>query len=129
MINHTFQSTVTLYHQSKHFDEETKRNVTLWTRTVHENCYFGTQDEQALNGTTLSVASSYTARIPYQGEKIHIGAGDIAVLGEVNDDIADIQGKRTTDLLTKYKPDCFTVRVCRDNTKIKRGAHYKLMGV
>ena len=136
MINPTFCDVLTVYHQVKPNE---------WVRSVHKECYFGVNNVENLNGTTLSQASSYIARIPYRGERyaLQIASGDIVVLGEINDVISDEKGKRPNDLIAKYKPDCFTVRTFKDNTKIfkknmnsnmqqfyysKNGCHYKLIG-
>ena len=127
MINPIFNQTITLYHQSK--DVSSVKTITVWTRTVHTECYYGTQKAENLSGNTLSQASSYIVRIPYNGTKIDVCEGDVIVCGSVSDEITDMQGSRMTDLLKKYKPDCFTVRTCSDNTKIAHGAHYKLTGV
>lgn len=129
MIDPTFNETVTLYHQQKRYDDKTKRNVTEWTRSVHKECYFGTQDAQVLNGTTLSLASSYVVKIPHNGIALNVAPGDIIIKGDVSDVIEDVQGKRANDLLNKYKPDCFTIRTVSANTKIPEDAHYKLTGV
>lgn len=127
MINPSFKETVTLYHQQR--EVINNRAVTKWTRTVFNECFFGTQIAQGMNGNTLSLASSYTARIPFEGKLAEIAPGDIIVCGEVADEIEDISGKRVTDLLAKYRPDAFTVRAVSDNTKIPQGAHYKAVGV
>ena len=129
VINPTFNTTITLYHQHKYIDETTKQTVTEWKRSNHNECYYGTQKAESLNGNTLSQASSYIVRIPYNGTSVEIAEGDIVICGDVADEIKDIQGKRVTDLIQKYKPDCFVVRTCTDNTKILYGAHYKLTGV
>lgn len=129
MIDPTFNETITVYHQQKHIDEASKRNVTEWVRSVHNECYFGTQNAQALNGTTLSLASSYVVKIPHNGIELSIAPGDIIVKGDVTDTIEDVQGKRANDLLNKYNPNCFTVRTVSANTKIPEDAHYKLTGV
>ncbi len=129
MINPTFKDTITIYHQHRYLDEENKRNVTEWIRTVHKNCYFGTHSAESLNGNVLSLANSYIARIPYNGAHFNIAAGDIVIKGEVMDIISDTQGSRTSDLLNKHKPDSFTVRAVVDNSKIPQAAHYKLAGV
>lgn len=129
MLNPTFKDTITLYHQHRYFNEETKRNVTEWIRSIHEECFFGSEEAKSVNGTTVSLASSYTARIPYNGSVVEVAPGDVVVRGNVPDEIIDAQGQRITDLLAKYKPDSFTVRAFKDNTKIQHGAHYKLTGV
>ena len=129
MIDPTFNTTVTLYHQHKHLDETSKKNVTEWIRTVYKECYYGTQKAEDLNGNTLSQASSYVVKIPYNGTELNILPGDIIVKGVADDIIADVQGYRATDLINKYKPDCFTVRTSSDNTKIEEDAHYKVTGV
>jgi len=136
VINPTFCDVLTVYHQVKPNE---------WVRSVHKECYFGVNNVENLNGTTLSQASSYIARIPYLGEEnaLQIASGDIVVLGEINDVISDEKGKRPNDLIAKYKPNCFAVRTFKDNTKIfknktnsimqlnhysKNGCHYKLIG-
>lgn len=128
MINPTFCDSVTVYHQVKKLDETTKRNVIQWIRTVYHDCFFGTTTAQALNGTTLSVADSYTVRIPAGASVSPIGPGDIVIKGEVFDEVSDVAGSRASDLLNRYKPNSFTVRAYSDNTKLKYGAHYKLIG-
>lgn len=135
MINPTFCDVLTVYHQVKPNE---------WVRSVHKECYFGVNNVENLNGTTLSQASSYIARIPYYGEKsaLQISSGDIVVLGKIYFEISDEKGCRPNDLIAKYKPNCFTVRTFKDNTKIfkdstyatknnyiKNGCHYKLIGV
>ena len=128
MINPTFCNTVTVYHQERKIDETTKRSVIQWIRTVYHDCFFGTTTAQALNGTTLSVADSYTVRIPTGDSISPVAPGDIVIKGEVSDEVSDVSGSRVSDLLNRYKPNSFTVRAVSDNTKIKHGAHIKLTG-
>ena len=128
MINPTFVSTVTHYGQKKEVDSTTNRNVIKWERKCYKNCYFGVNSVESLSGNTLSQASSYTVRIPFSGEELEFNSGDIIVLGEVTDDVDNTTGNRTSDLIAKYKPDCFTVRTVSDNTKLSHGAHFKLTG-
>ena len=128
MINPTFKDTITVFHQEGHLNTATNRTVTIWKRNLYTDCYFGVNNVETLNGNTLSQASSYTVRIPYANEAININSGDIVVLGKVNDTIADVQGNRASDIISKYKPNCFTVRTVKDNTKILHGSHYKLIG-
>ena len=128
MINPTFSETITHFLQKRVIDPETNRSTTEWERKCYKNCYFGSNSVESLSGNTLSQASSYTVKIPYSEEKKVFTSGDIIVRGEVTDKISNIQGQRTTDLIAKYKPDCFTVRTISENTKIPHGAHYKLTG-
>ncbi len=129
MINPTFSDVITLYHQSCEVDEQTKRTVTKWSKRVFKDCYFGTREAESVNGTTLSLASSYVVRIPHNGLKVVCAPGDIVVYGSVEDIVDDVAGQRVSDLLAKYKPNAFTVRAVSYNTKIPCGAHYKLSGV
>ena len=122
-----WKDTITVYHQSSKI--ENGKRIHRWSSIMLTGCFFDTQDAQALTGNTLSMASSYVVRIPFKGQRLDIVPGDIIVRGRVHDIIVDEQGKRATDLLQKYKPDCFTVRTVSDNTKIQRLAHYKLAGV
>ena len=125
MINPTFKDTVTVYHQIKDKD----RPITTWKRSVYEECFFGAVDAESLSGNTLSDASTYIVRIPYEEKAIDIAKGDVVVKGEVIDEIVDVAGQRINDLLARYKPDAFTVRSVADNTKIPFAAHYKAVGV
>lgn len=128
MINPTFKEVITHYHQKRSIDTSTNRTQTEWIRTVYCNCFFGTHEAESLSGNTLSQASSYIVRIPFIGERMEFSSGDVIFLGEIKDIPEDSAGKRISDLIGKYKPDCFTVRTIADNTKISYGAHYKLTG-
>lgn len=128
MINPTFCETITHYQQKKVINPDNNRSEIMWERKAYKNCYFGANSVENLSGNTLSQASSYTVRIPYDDEKKVFTSGDIIVCGEVTDEISNVSGSRTADLIAKYKPDCFTVRTITDNTKIPHGAHYKLTG-
>ena len=128
MINPIFKDTITVFHQERRLDKTTNRAVIVWKRNVYTNCYFGTNNVETLNGNTLSQASSYIARIPYTNKTINVCSGDIVVLGKINDIVSDVQGSRASDIVAKYKPNCFTVRTFKDNTKISHGSHYKLTG-
>ena len=137
MIAPTFQHTITLY--NKCVDKVNNRSVTTWKRTVLNECYFGTETAKQLNGSTLSLASSYICRIPqneaytevYKGEsdKFTLKPDDVIVKGEVFDEISDIQGNRMTDLMQKYRGFCFTVRAVSDNTMLSYAPHYRASGV
>lgn len=129
MINPTFNTTITIYHQCKYFDENIKKNVITWERAVYDFCFYNNQIAENLSGNNLTQASTYITRIPYTGTTLSFSPGDIVIKGIATDIIEDSQGKRTTDLIKKYKPDCFVVRAVSDNTKIQEDAHYKLTGV
>lgn len=124
---HWWNETITVYHQT--ISEDGGRRVRSWTASVLTDCFFTTKTAQALNGNTLSLADSYLVRIPYTGRRLYIAAGDLVFRGRVCETIGDEQGKRETDLLRRYRPDCFTVRTVSDNTRTGHLPHYKLTGV
>lgn len=128
MINPSFSETVTHYHQKKAIDGISGRSITEWERKLYKNCYFRVNYVESLSGNTLSQASSYTAKIPYDNEKKVFTPGDILVLGEAEEKIENVQGKRTADLIAEHKPDCFIIRTVADNTKTAGGRHYRLTG-
>lgn len=127
MINPSFSETVTHYHRKRVCTEE--RSITKWERRIYRGCYFRVNSVEDLSGNTLSQASSYVAKIPYDNEKKVFAPGDILVLGEAVEEIENVQGRRATDLLEQYKPNCFTIRTVADNTKTACGRHYRLTGV
>lgn len=128
MITEVFNAKITLYHAVKEYDDITKRNVTKWVRSIFNDCFFGTDIAQSLNGNTLTQASSFIVRIPGIGE-LDILPGDIIVKGEIFEDINDEANKRINDVLNRHKPYSFTIRAVCDNRMITEGAHYKITGV
>lgn len=146
MITPVFKDTVTIYNRHQYTDAQTGKTKIKWFRTVLHNCYYSTKRIEVLNGNILSQADSYSVRIPENkkyrdtaawknmpldliNKYFTISTGDVIVKGEISDDIEDTAGKRITDLIEKYKPNCFTVKTFSDNTKIKFGAHYAVGGV
>lgn len=124
----TFIYTVTLYHQYKEIADG--KSVTKWSKTVLKNCYFGTETVKQLNGTTLSMASSFVCRIPRNAVNfIALSPGDIIVRGEIADEIEDVSGKRNSDLLNKYRDTAFTVKAVSDNTQFPFIPHIRASGV
>ena len=129
MINPTFTSSVTIFHQERTVDEETKRSVIKWIRKVYDNCFFGSHVAESVSGNVVSQASSFIIRIPMSQNPTDIIPGDIAIEGKVFDEITDASGNRASDVLNRYKPRSFTIRTVSDNTKTGMGAHIKLTGV
>ena len=137
MIDPTFNKTITLY--NKYVDKSGGKTVTTWKRTVLKECFFGTVTASQLNGENLSMANSFVCRIPensdfteyYKGEadKFTLKPDDIIVLGEIADEIKDVQGQRAADLLEKYKGYCFTVKSVSINTVSPYARHYRASGV
>lgn len=126
----TFKHTVTLYHQYK--ETENNRSVTKWSKSVHENCYFGTETVKQVNGTTLSMASSFVCRIPQNAgnsDTLIVSPGDIIIKGRIEDEIADVMGQRSSDLLNKYRGTAFTVKEVSDNSTLPYAPHYRASGV
>ena len=128
-----FIFTVTVFNKYKN-----NANETLWKRTVLENCYFGAETAQKLNGNILSSENSFVCRIlknkaytdKFKGEnnKFTLAPGDVIVKGNVTDEIKDVSGRRITDLLQKYKGECFTVKSFSDNTLLRHKPHYRVRG-
>ncbi|MBO5060241.1 MAG: hypothetical protein J6C82_04940 [Clostridia bacterium] len=127
-----FRFDVTIYNRHK------ADGTTTWKRTVISGCYFGTVSGTRLNGDTVSAADTYVCRIPknmaytgeYQGKEgtFTLSAGDIVVKGVAVDEISDIAGHRTADLLQKYKGRAFVVRSFSDNTVLRSCPHYRVSG-
>lgn len=137
MIDLTFIFTVTLY--NKYIDRSGGKTVTMWKRTVIRNCYFGTETVKQISGNVVTHANNFVCRIPaderytdnYQGEadRFTLTPGDIIIKGEHADEITDVQGERTTDILQRYAGNCFTVKSVSDNTIFSFAPHYRASGV
>ena len=132
-MSDAFIFTVTVFNKYKN-----KANETSWKRTVLENCYFGAETAQKLNGNILSPGNSFVCRIPqnkgytnkFNGEdnKFTLAPGDVIVKGKITDEIKDVSGSRITDLLQKYKGECFAVKSFSDNTLLRHKPHYRVRG-
>lgn len=118
MINPTFCDTITLYHRDSLTNE--------WERTCIKGCCFIADTGEALNGVSLKDKSTYLVRI--SDIEIKVSMGDIVVKGSVEDPIEDAAGKRASDILSRYKPDCFTIQGVKYNTKIGLAAHIRVTG-
>jgi len=55
--------------------------------------------------------------------------GDIFALGALLFDITGVTPWRETDVRKRLKPNVFTVKVIFDNTRSRRGKHFKIEGV
>ena len=145
-----WDKTVTLY--NKYVDSTTQK--TTWYRTVIENCFWKDVNETYYVGTRgisttgvkletkqvicrIQEDDRYLAKgawdaLEYKSEYFTLSQGDIIVLGEVNDEIDDYtSGKRSTDLITKYKAlqSCIEVDTCVNNVMTGVGlAHYRVIG-
>lgn len=120
----TFHTTVTVFHLYYLADESGRRHA-AYKRTVYKNCFWKEQRAQNTEGTEVHAASTYICRLPV----CSAAPGDVIFKGTVSESAADENGKRITDLIEKYKPDCFTVQtVCR-NDSIAYFAHTRAEGV
>ena len=126
MIDPTFIFTVTVYH--KVTDKSTGRTVTSWKRSVYKNCFFGVVSAERLTDTTLSPADSFVARIPYNNS-IEISPGDIIVSGNIDAVIEDVSGKRSSDLLERYKGKAFAASSVSVNSVLPYAKHIRVSGV
>ena len=145
-----WDSTVTIY--NKYEDPNTQK--TTWYRTVAENCFWKDVNETYYVGTrgisTSGVkleTKEVICRIPEddrfldkgswnasnaKSEHFTLSQEDIIVLGEVEDKIDDYTaGKRSTDLITKYKAlqSCIEIDTFVNNVRNGIGLrHYRVIG-
>ena len=142
--------TITIY--NKLVDPTTQR--VSWYKTVVENCFWKATNvlyNMGRFGTSTTGIRLETkdiiCRIPKddryvdkrtwkeltnRAEYFTIGNGDIIILGEVDDIIDDyVAGKRSTDLISKYKEydACIEIETYVDNTGEGLGLeHYRIVG-
>lgn len=136
-MSDTFIHTITLY--NKYEDRSNGPTVTVWKKTVLNNCYFGAVSGKSLSDTTLSEQNSFVCRIPennaftedYNGadNTFTLRPGDIIVKGDIAEEIADVKGIRASDLLSRYAGKSFVVKSVSINTVIPFDKHYRASGV
>lgn len=139
-----WNQTVTVYNRI----EDPQTRVVTWHRTVIPKCFWRyTQEKFVVDGTVVN-ANVTICRIPKQSTYLErylweqrgndiskyftLSIGDIIVKGNVADEINEYaSGKRSTDLLNKYKrlQGCTLIASVSDNTDGGRGAeHYLIRG-
>lgn len=94
------------------------------------NCFFKARITVTQNGTDVSSANTYTARIPLSaaGEGFTASPGDIVVKGECADEITTSPPNTAAEILQRNKPNAFKVTAFSDNTGHLMGKHYYLGG-
>ena len=119
-----------------------------WYRHILRNCFWKDTDTMLVNGETIIQTNVTLCRVPVnknfrekyvwdgltsRGNYFTFGTGDIIVKGIAEDVVNEYEaGKRSSDLLTKYKnlQGCFVVEKCSVNTGNGRGnEHYYVRGV
>ena len=139
-------STITIYNRY----EDPLTQLVTWYRTTVPNCFWKYVGEKITVGETILETNNIICRIPkndkflekYEwnalpndkmSEYFTLAQGDIIILGEVDDTVNEyVSGKRSTDLLIKYKAlqGCMEVQRVANNTGIGRGnEHYYVIGV
>lgn len=147
-----WDKTITIY--NKLIDPTTQK--VSWYRNTVENCFWKYINNTYVTGNSgmsttgvLVEVKNVICRIPkddryvdkrtwkdlsesQRAECFTLGNGDIIVLGEVNDEIDEYTaGKRSTDLLKKYKEfnECFEIDGYTVNVNTGVGLeHYKVSG-
>lgn len=140
-----WDQSITIYNRY----EDSNGRITWYRHTVSK-CFYKDTGNKVIVGDTEIDTSSVLCRIPKQtlfrdkgvwdgmtsAQKqkfFTIGVGDIIVKGIVTDTVNEYDsGKRSSDLLTKYKAqsNCFVVEKCSINVGAGRGMeHYSVRGV
>lgn len=141
-----WETTVTIFNQFK--DPQTK--VVTWYKTIVTGTFWDNISDKVMIGKTVLETNNIICRIRKDSrflekfqwvqipndkmkEYFTLAKGDIIVKGEVDDDINEYQaGKRSTDLIAKYKElqGCMSI----EETAINVGAgrcneHYYVKGI
>lgn len=141
-----WDSDITLY--NKYTDKQTQ--ITTWHRTVLQGCFLKPAGNKISVGNTVLETNDVICRIR-QSDKFRdkkdwvstpndlmsdyftLSVGDIIIFGNVNDEINEYQqGRRSTDLISKYKElqGCMEIQNVANNTGIGRcNPHYFVRGV
>lgn len=141
-----WETTLTVYNRY----EDPVTNVVRWFKYHVHNCFWKYVGDKVTVGNTVLETNNIICRIPkdehfiekYQwvalpndemSDYFTLGQGDIIIKGEADDDINEYQsGKRSTDLLKKYKSlqGCMEVQRFAINVGSGRcNEHYYVKGV
>lgn len=140
-----WETTITLY--NRYDDPQT--DVVTWFRTVITDCFWKASGDKVSIGQVTLDSKSVLCRIPkdskfmekfdwvklpndQMGNYFTLGIGDIIVKGECLDEIDEYtQGKRSSELLDKYRPyqKCMEVDELAINVGMGRNnEHYYVRG-
>ena len=119
-MNPNYVHTVTLY----------RKRDGIWGKTVLHGCFWKSVTNTVQSGEQATVSNTYTVRIPLSsaGDGFSILPGDLAVLGDCQDEISNEPGYREAEVLRRHKPDAFRVTAYSDNTDHLMDKHYRLGG-
>lgn len=139
-----WNDTITVFNK---YEDPATRRIT-WYKTVLHNCFWKYTGNRIVVGETALDTNTIICRIPKNSaylEKYKWDAttekskhytlcpDDILIKGKVDDDIDEYaSGKRSSDILTKYKrlQGCMVIEKCASNTGLGRGLeHYYVSGV
>ncbi|MCH5210436.1 MAG: hypothetical protein J1F01_05665 [Oscillospiraceae bacterium] len=140
-----WNTTITLYNRY----EEKETNLVTWRKTIIDGCFLKNANNKVSVGQTVLETNEILVRIPESdkfkpygemisdvknltGDYFTLNRGDIIIKGAVDDDIDEYaKGKKSTDLLSKYKEIgvCLQINNWQDNTGVGRVApHYYVSG-
>ena len=141
-----WDTTITVY--NKYTDPQTQ--LVSWYKTKIDKTFWKYTHDKVTIGDTVLESNKIVCRIREntlymdkylwnalsakdKASYFTLGQGDILVKGDVSDTIDEYaQGKRSTDLIEKYKElqGCFEIQIVHDNTGEGRGLpHYLAQGV
>lgn len=134
----TFDYTITVLNKLDSKDSATKMDV--WKKTVLNNCSWSTQIVRTVQGSTVSIGSTFVVRVPKNSEYhpysqwketldgFTFSTGDFIILGEIQEDT--VTPNTVGDIVNAYRPQAFEVRLFKDNTgTIEALEHYRIEGV
>lgn len=144
-MNPNYNQTITVYNCFRAADNPNSKKD-IWQRTVLCNCVYKHIIERTEKaGSSPEMSSTYTARVPVSekykpyNEWIQLpktersryftfNLRDIVVKGECMNEITGTSPGTASELLSRYKPESFTVTAFSDNTSFCHAKHYRLGG-
>jgi hypothetical protein len=141
-----WDTTLTIYNKF----EDSQTQLVKWYKTTIDKCFWKYVGNKVTVGTTVLETNDIICRIPKQsnflekGDWINIpndemsnyftlSGGDIIVKGNVDDEINEYKtGKRSTDLIAKYKKlqGCMEIEEVAINAGLGRcNEHYYVKGI
>lgn len=134
----TFDYTITVLNKLAARDSATKLDV--WKKTVLKNCAWSSNTVRSVQGTTVSVGSSFVVRVPKSDdykpygewketlEGFTFSTGDYVIKGEIEEET--VTPNNVLGIVSRHKPEVFEVRLFKDNTgTVELAEHYRIEGV
>lgn len=125
MWKNIYNKQITILNKCTEVDVDTKAKKDVWYKTILDNCAWYVNEEKAVNGSQVSIATSITVLIPFnenfieyidwkkledKSELFTMSMGDYVVLGSLDEDVTS---SNIVKIMSELRPNVCNVKHVR----------------